>query len=130
MSRDLKEARQPHGSLGEEFSRQKELSHGNVLRKLKNQEEKMSECPHRVKKTQLRNNVGVSSSKHTQQLCNSTQTVLDLLSRNRILLRDKAGVHSVTLNELLYDQEILLSTLTDFWVSFYRKQNFGIHILR
>lgn len=47
LSTDLKEVREPYGYLAKEFSRErKEPWHGNVLKNLKNQEAKMSDCPH------------------------------------------------------------------------------------
>lgn len=46
LSTDLKEVREPYGYLAEEFSRErKEPWRGNVLKNLKNQEAKMSDCP-------------------------------------------------------------------------------------
>ena len=46
LSTDLKEVRKPYGYLAKEFSREgKEAQCGNVLRNLKSQEAKMSDCP-------------------------------------------------------------------------------------
>ena len=78
LSGELKEVRSHVGAWEKHFlgRERKAPWHGNAVRKWETQEARQGKVLTEFRKAQLRNNVGVSSRKHTQRLRNSAQAAL------------------------------------------------------